>query len=455
MNLPNYFIADLPPEAELTPALITEACLTLRRNRERYLAGLSTEFVISVLVELAESWLDPNYPFRAAVLKSGPEALGFSAAVLRRGMDQFFKQITAEGLRNLIQQDLGDPRRLDDFVSSDGERDSRRAGMAVGPELLVHVTAGNLPLPGIQSILIGLLLRSAQFVKCSTGHSFFLRLFAHSLHELEPKIGSCLELAEWRGGNHLLEAALFESADCVTATGSDETLEKIRARIPSRTRFVPYGHRVSFGYVGQSMLSVARATKAAAAAARDVAAWDQQGCLSPHVIYVEAGGAVTPEYFAELLANALTEKEAEEPRGRLSAEQSAAIAYRRSFYEIRAAGNEGVKLFKSVDSTAWTVIHEPGNLFQVSCLNRFIYVKGAANLEEALAGADAARGKVSTVGIAAADSEIAAIAKALARWGATRVCPLGQMQNPSLLWRHDGRASLTELVTWTDLEKER
>ena len=44
------------------------------------------------------------------------------------------------------------------------------------------------------------------------------------------------------------------------------------------------------------------------------------------------------------------------------------------------------------------------------------------------------------------------VAAALARWGVTRVCALGQMQNPSLAWRHDGRLSLGDLVTWTDWE---
>ena len=38
MNLPNYFLADLPPEATLTGAMIHEACQTLKRNRETYLA---------------------------------------------------------------------------------------------------------------------------------------------------------------------------------------------------------------------------------------------------------------------------------------------------------------------------------------------------------------------------------------------------------------------------------
>jgi hypothetical protein len=45
------------------------------------------------------------------------------------------------------------------------------------------------------------------------------------------------------------------------------------------------------------------------------------------------------------------------------------------------------------------------------------------------------------------------LATQLARWGATRVCPLGRMQNPPLTWRHDGRPALGDLVLWTDFEE--
>ena len=36
MNLPNYFLADLPPEAHLSAQMITDACQTLKRNREQF-----------------------------------------------------------------------------------------------------------------------------------------------------------------------------------------------------------------------------------------------------------------------------------------------------------------------------------------------------------------------------------------------------------------------------------
>ena len=57
------------------------------------------------------------------------------------------------------------------------------------------------------------------------------------------------------------KTSLFAEADCVTATGSDETLAAIRSRLPVKTRFLGYGHRVSFGFVAQEVLSMARARK--------------------------------------------------------------------------------------------------------------------------------------------------------------------------------------------------
>ena len=110
-------------------------------------------------------------------------------------------------------------------------------------------------------------------------------------------------------------------------------------------------------------------------------------------------------------------------------------------------------LWTSPDSTAWTVVFEADPRFQLSCLNRFVYVKPVSSLQEALACAEPIRDNISTVGLAATSIRGAELAMELAQWGATRICPLGQMQSPPLGWRHDGRPSLGDLVEWTDLEK--
>jgi hypothetical protein len=452
MKLPNYFLADLPPEATLSAALISEACTTLKRNRETYLLHRSTDQIIRVLTEVAAGWLAPENPFRQLALEHGPTQLGFSRATLERGLDGFFRQLTAGNFRALLEQEFGEVRRLDDLVASETERGGERAAIATGPEFLVHIAAGNIPNPALMSMVLGLLTRSAQFVKCAHGTTLLPRLFAHSIHEFEPKLATCLEVVEWRGGHAALEEALFAEADWVTATGGDEALTAIRHKLPARVRFLGYGHRVSFGYVASDVLTPWHAKKIVTRAADDVVAWDQLGCLSPHVFYVQSGGAVSPIQFAEQLATELERREQTEPRGRLSPELAAVIASRRAIYEVRAAHALETYLWQSKDSTAWTVVCEADARFPISCLYRFIYVKPVADLKELLQSADAMRGQVSTVGLAVSEHQSAEIAMKLARWGATRICPLGQMQNPPLTWRHDGRPTLGDLVTWTDYE---
>ena len=350
MNLPNFFFADLPPEATLSPTMIEAACDTLKRNREKYLLPCSTDKIVKILCEVATEWLQPENKFRKHALDLGPEQTGFSKAIIAKGLDGFFRQFTPESFHALLEQDLGDGIAVTgDKRHVTGEAMAPHHASRIthqfwrGPHFLVHIAAGNLPNPTLMSLTLGLLTRSAQFVKCASGASFLPRLFAHSIYELDHKLGACLELAEWRGGNVTLETALFAEAECVTVTGSDETL---------------------------------------------------------------------------------------------------------------AAHRGDVKIWSSQDSTAWTVVFEHEVRFRFSPLNRFIYVKPVPDVAAALQGLDEVHGKVSTVGLAAPPEKMRELARQFARWGATRICPLGLMQNPPLTWRHDGRPALGDLVTWTDFEIE-
>jgi len=449
MNLPNYFLADLPTEAPITASLITDACQNLKRNAAQYLTNRSTADIITLLDKIGHDWLSPDYPFRQDALELGPATTGFSRETLTHGLDQFFRQLTATNIENLLQQELGNSHRLDRFTTDE----HNRSAMAIGPKLLAHIAPGNLPNPVLMSIIIGLLVRSAQFVKCASHHALIPRLFAHSIYEVSPKLGACIEIAEWKGGHTDLESALFAEADCLTATGSDETLSSIASRLPRKVRFIGYGTRVSFAYITKDMLCSTLPAQIAINAAQDVVAWNQLGCLSPHVIYAETGGKTTPETFASLLATEIQTFETTHPHGTLSHHEAAAIATRRSFYEVRAAHSPDTKMWTSPKSTAWTVVFENDSLFQTSCLNRFVYVKAVENLQETLHAIEPFREQISTVGLGATPLQASAMTLELARWGVPRVCPLGQMQNPPFAWRHDGRPALADLVAWKEWEK--
>ncbi len=457
MNLPHYFLADLPPEAELSPVIISAACDTLKRNCVKYLLPRSTEEIIKLLCAVGTEWLQPENKFRRLALEFGPLETKFSKAVLQRGLDGFFRQFTPENFHALLAQDFGDGVTSDACgvkKSGDEAQHAARSTQHIwrGPELLVHIAAGNLPNPTLMSLTLGLLTRSAQFVKCASGTSLLPRLFAHSIYEFDHKLGTCLELAEWGGGNVDLENALFAEANCVTVTGADKTLAAVRARLPEKVRFIGYGQRVSFGYIAREVLRDETIAETVSRAADDIVAWDQNGCLSPQVIYVEERGAVESDKFAELLGVELARREIAEPRGEITMEAAAEIATRRALYETLAAHRGDVKLWRSLHSTAWTVVFEHDVRYRFSPLHRFIFVKPVPDASVALHGLDDLHGKVSTAGIAAPPEKTRELAATFARWGVTRICPLGQMQNPPLTWRHDGRPALGDLVTWTDVE---
>jgi len=472
MTLPNLFLADLGPGLELSPATLRDACFAVRRNREEWLLRQRTRQVVEMIAHTADQWLEPQNGFRARALEEGPAETGFGPATLARGLDAFFRQLTVENLEALIVQDLGDLRRLDDFSAVAAEMRSGRMSLANGPELLVHLTAGNLPNPALFSMVLGLLARSAQEVKCPARSSLLPRLFAHSLAATEAKLGACLELVSWSHGSRNaleLEDTLFAEAGCVTATGGDAMIADVRNRVPPTARFVGYGHRLSFAFVARESLTHYSVKRLVRGAADDVTAWNQLGCLSPHVFYVEEDADGGAARFAEELAGELARREAGEPRGEIPVEESAAIASRRSAYELRAAAVAAVsernhskslffepagavRVWSSEGSTAWTVVLDGDPRFKTSCLNRFIYVKAVKQFDEVLRFAEPVRHQVSTVALAAPDDRLHVLARRLARWGVGRVCPVGRMQDPPAAWRHDGRPALGELVTWTDLE---
>ena len=76
----------------------------------------------------------------------------------------------------------------------------------------------------------------------------------------------------------------------------------MRAQVPATTRFLPYGHKLGVALVGREVLDRRHGPALARAAAHDVTRYEQQGCYSPHVVYVERGGGVDPRSFAQHLA---------------------------------------------------------------------------------------------------------------------------------------------------------
>ncbi len=118
-------------------------------------------------------------------------------------------------------------------------------------------------------------------------------------------------------------------------------------------RFVAYPNRVGAGILTARALERGAGEELARAAAEDVVSFDQQGCVSPHLFFVQSGGGVAPEEFAGLLAAALRDLGDEIPRGAVEPGESMAIHQARAQAEMR-----GATVLASEGDTSWTVILE-------------------------------------------------------------------------------------------------
>lgn len=117
-------------------------------------------------------------------------------------------------------------------------------------------------------------------------------------------------------------------ADRIDVYGRDETIARVRADVRAGTRAgtVIRGHGAGLG-----VACVARGDAvdaAAASLAADVVPFDQRGCLSPRIAFVE-GPSERGESFARALHDQLIDVGARIPRGELSpSERSEAVRWR-------------------------------------------------------------------------------------------------------------------------------
>lgn len=305
--------------------------------------------------------------------------------------------------------------------------------LAIAPESILHIIAGNTPAAGIQSIIRGLLLGSENFVKLP---SVELPEITRFVEALPQKLKDLVKLSDEISDDCL------RRCNALIVFGNDDTIRTFRQRTREDQIFVAHGHRISFGIIFKNTDNTA-----AKSAAQDISLFDQQGCLSPHDIYVHPDAGISPLDFAAELARELELFNQHTPRQKISAEENAQITVLRDSYDFRQINDPSVKLWASDDSTDWTVIYEKDPQFAVSPLNRFVFVKPLPELEHFSKHLFLVRSHLSSIAIHPFNQ---AHLNELQSLGASRICPLGKSQEPSILWHQDGSPQLLPLVHWID-----
>jgi hypothetical protein len=195
-------------------------------------------------------------------------------------------------------------------------------------------------------------LGAAQWSRPASREPLFAACIAASLSTLAPVLADTLAVLWWPREDVHVAACVLSRAEVVTAHGDDASVEAVRrlaAQHAPAARFVGYGARWSAVVVSRA----SQTPETARAVARDVALFDQQGCLSPSVILAEHSDAL--ETWCASLAGALRDLEEVLPRGTPSPTARAGLRAWRESMRLRRALGEVREMWESAGSTAWCV----------------------------------------------------------------------------------------------------
>jgi phenylacetate-CoA ligase len=409
---------------------------TLAQEKQASFRRTPMAAILDVLDAFGREWRD-NPVHAAAALDVLRGSLPFSEEMVRATLDVIPALLSREALTSRLQSEFGAVEALDRFLPARHGLGLVRA-FPVGE--ILHVTAGNVFVSCIDSLLMGFLTKNVSYVKLSSKNNAFPLVFARALvaFDKEKVVADKFCLLSWKGGDAAVEDAFKTHVPAILAWGGEEMLESYRRGLAPGTKLLDYGPKISFQVLTRAGVEKSGLQTAATAIARDLTMWDQQACSSPQNLFVEKGVDVS----ALMAAIGAAMETPLFPRGQLSGDEHVELHKERE----RARVSRHLEGGLSAEGRDWMLHHETRPYLRSSPLNRTLILKDFVDTRDLLRQVAPFRFYLQTCGYLTGASEKAELLGQLGAAGIKRFSPLGRMSESFAGLPHDGRYGLTELV---------
>jgi len=385
--------------ARWSPASLGDLVTHLAAQGPPALSGLDTDTLAAGWKATVATFLEPSSDERRPLTAPLAATTGLSAGGLEAALATVLGGVGAANADQVFAHAAGPFRQ--------------------GPVLVV--LASNIPGLAVQPLLPLLAARRPVLLKSSRREPFFAPAFVRALVERVPEIADATAAVCWPGGDAALETAVLPGCDRIVVYGGREAMASIEAQAPGRV--LDYGPKASLAVIGAEVDPRAIAS----GLARDIALFDQRGCLSVQAIYT-AGPA---EPLASELAGALEVLADRWPPGPADPVAAAHV------HQLRVEAQMRGLALSDLDLATGTVVVEPLPAFKLSPGLRTVRIHPVPDLERLPALLGEWRGLLQ--GVAIAGSAAAALAPDLAALGVTRVAAPGDLQSPDSRWLNGGR----------------
>jgi hypothetical protein len=333
---------------------------------------------------------------------------GLSPQSVRWGLDATFSVVNEAAL-------LGLPPRPSDPIP-----------------LLTVMLSGNLFGSALPALLLPLWARVPVLAKASSQDDTLPRFLKQAIALEDPDLARCFEVTSFGHGHDSALRVFLTMSETLAVYGSDATVDAIRERLRTGTRLLAHGHGLGLAYIPASALQSTRAlADVTDALSFDVAAYDQHGCLSPHAVLVEPGGAAAgPAALATALASALERRAQELPRGALDAAAEAEQLQWRGVARARGVLHAHPE---------YAVSYEAEAPLRASCGFRHVGVYDCAGLDALRARIAPLGRQLKALGYAGDAALATQLDATLPVDHGTWLTAVGQMQRPALAARLENR----------------
>lgn len=430
---------DEPLQVDQIPALLAEG-----RERARALRSVPVERILALLDTLGRHWAKwrdwtPGLPDELA------HELRFSREMIANTLDVMPHILSRRSLTARLRGEFPNLRVLDDFTRIAGYEGEVRA---FPRGLLLHVSAGNVFVGCIDSLLMGFLTKNISLLKLSQRNQLFPERFVRSLRELDSAgtLADHFAVLHWSRADKATETAVKNGVDTIIAWGGEEMLASYANQLNPATRLVDFGPRISFQAVTRAGWESIAPEDFAARVARDVCLWDQSACASPQNLFLEQGiddKAVLDALAAGFQTFGL-------PRGSLDDDEYVELHKERQRAQLsQILGTGAIRL-----GDDFLLHRDPRPGIRPSPLARTLIIKRFSSLEDLTRQIEPWRSYLQTCSYLAGSDERERLTDLLGAAGVSRFVTLGHVADGLNGSPHDNRYALRELVRFVSDEGE-
>ncbi len=443
------FVDDFDPVPENFEELIKASA-----HKKEKIAAASVLEIINILDRVSRAWSDKSYGPRVEAWNYLKSQTGYSDKMLELGFDAISYITSANYLKKRIAAELHAETAINKLDSLEYAKSFAGSMKIVPLGNLLHISASNVFLSAVDSLVSGFITKNLNFLKLSRGDMSFPLIFARAIIEFDKNnvFSDCFSIFYYKGGDGASEKVFKENMDGVVVWGGAEAVEAWRSGTSIKARIIEYGPKISFSFIDLMAVETEKELEAVCAGlSMDISIWEQAACSSPQNIYLIESKQFSAERFCEKLYEALREKASVLPMKELTMDEGVEILKTRERSRVQEIKG-GVKTYYKKSGPHCTVILTGNETVETSPLFRTVIVKKISSIDKFYSAISGMGFYLQAVSLHVAPVSREAAAEKLYSLGANRVLFPGDHGGPPEGSPHDGKHFLNSIVRYVSYE---